>query len=248
MGKTGLVRPFLLIATRDDVVAATELADVLRASQLEADQIVQLRLDQAPLGEINLADYSGIILGGSPYNASDPEDEKSATQLRVEADLNRLLDEVIEVDFPFLGLCYGVGTLGRHQGGLVDRTYGEKVGAITISLTEMAAGDPLASVLPATFEAFVAHKEALTTLPADAVLLGRGEFAPNQFFRIGQNVYATQFHPELDTPSLIERISRYHGHGYFESEEVDEIVERAQQADVSQVPRLLQRFVELFGR
>lgn len=243
------MRPFLLLATRDDIVAATELQDVLRAGELAPDELVQLRLDQQPLpDDFDLDDYSGIILGGSPYNSSDPEDEKSETQRRVEADLNRLLDDVVARDYPFLGLCYGVGTLGRYCGGVVDRTYGEKVGPITITLTPEAASDQLASVMPQQFEAFVAHKEALTTLPEGAALLGTGEFSPHQFFRIGHNVYATQFHPELDAPSLMARIARYHGHGYFESDEVDAIGERAYAADVSRVPRLLSRFVELFRR
>ena len=42
-------------------------------------------------------------------------------QHRVEAELAGLLDDVVAADFPFLGACYGVGTLGVHQGGVVDR-------------------------------------------------------------------------------------------------------------------------------
>lgn len=243
------MRPFLLIATRDDIVAWTEMTDVLRASQLAPEQLVQHRLDMHSLpDDLNLDDYSGIILGGSPYNTSDPEHEKSDTQLRAEADLNRLLDEVVERDFPFLGLCYGVGALGRHQGGLVDRTYGELASPITVTLTPEAADDQIASVLPPRFETFVAHKEALTELPPGAVLLGRGEFAPNQFFRVRNNIYATQFHPELDADAFWGRVQRYVGFGYFTEDQLPEIRERAYAADVSQVPKLLHRWIEVFAR
>lgn len=59
---------------------------------------------------------------------------------------------------------------------------------------------------------------------------------------------ATQFHPELDADALMGRIHRYHGHGYFNSSDIPEIEARARAADVSQVPLLLQRFVEVFRR
>lgn len=243
------MRPFLLIATRDDLAAAGELAAVLRSTGLPADQLVHLRLDQAPLpDDFDLDDYSGIFLGGSPYNSSDPIEKKSETQQRVEADLRRLLDEIVARDFPFFGLCYGVGALGGHQGGKVDNTYAEKVGPITVTLTDAAAADQLASAMPTSFEAFVGHKEALAVLPSNAVLLATGTVAPHQFFRIKNNIYATQFHPELDAPALMARIALYHGHGYFEPDEVAIINDRAYAADVSQAPWLLRRFTEVFAR
>jgi len=69
---------------------------------------------------IDLDDYSGVIVGGGPFNSSDPESSKSATQRRVEQEIATLLDAVVDRDFPFLGACYGVGTLGVHQGGIID--------------------------------------------------------------------------------------------------------------------------------
>ena len=53
-------------------------------------------------------------------------------QHRVERELPALLDEVVARDFPFLGACYGVGTLGVHQGGVIDRTYAEPIGAVRV--------------------------------------------------------------------------------------------------------------------
>ena len=50
-------------------------------------------------------------------------------------ELDTLLDEIVERDFPFFGACYGVGTLGVQQGGVVDRTYAEPVSCVPISLT-----------------------------------------------------------------------------------------------------------------
>ena len=60
-------------------------------------------------------------------------------QHRVEAEFKTLLDEVVARDFPFLGACYGIGTLGVHQRATIDRTYGEPISVVAVTLTEAAA-------------------------------------------------------------------------------------------------------------
>ena len=119
-------------------------------------------------------------------------------QHRVERELSALLDEVVARDFPFFGACYGVGTLGVHQGGVIDRTYAEPISAVRIRLTEDGLADPVLAGMAAEFDAFVGHKEACSVLPPGAVLLAGSAACPVQMFRVKQNLYATQFHPELD--------------------------------------------------
>jgi GMP synthase (glutamine-hydrolysing) len=65
-----------------------------------------------------------------------------------------------------------------------------------------------------------------------------------QAFRVGRNVYATQFHPELDTASFSSRVRAYADHGYFDPAEVDAIIERVESADVRASHMVLGRFVE----
>ena len=138
------MKPFLMLGVRpEDVAADGEYDAILRCTGLDEGQLQRVRTEQTELGTVDLDQWSGIILGGGPYQASDPEDVKSATQRRVEAELNALLDEVVERDFPFLGACYGIGTLGRHQGAVVDRTYAEPIGGIRVKVTrgdQQAAG------------------------------------------------------------------------------------------------------------
>lgn len=114
----------------EDVAADDEYAAMLRCTALDESKLRRFRIEQAPLGGVDLDQWSGIILGGGPFQASDHEEVKSATQRRVEAELNALLDDVVARDFPFLGACYGIGTLGRHQGAVVDRTYAEPIGGV----------------------------------------------------------------------------------------------------------------------
>ena len=73
--------------------------------------------------DLDLGEWGGLLLGGGAFTYSDPPASKSPAQLRAERDLTRLLDDVVAADFPFLGACYGIGTLGTHQGGTVDREH-----------------------------------------------------------------------------------------------------------------------------
>ena len=242
------MKPFLLLATRaEDAAADNEYQSFLAFSGLGEHQLRRVRLEQTPLGEVDLDEWSGILLGGGPFNSSDPEHTKSATQLRVEDDLRRLLDRVIHADFPFLGACYGIGTLGTHQGAVIDRQYGEPVGAVDISLTPEGRSDPLFAAMPDPFQAFVGHKEAVSQLPDHAVLLASSPTCPVQAFRIGEHVYATQFHPELDVPGICTRIDVYKHAGYFPPEDAETIKERARASSVVHPPQVLRGFVERYG-
>jgi GMP synthase (glutamine-hydrolysing) len=243
------VKPFLFLGTRaEDDVAQQEYDAVLAGCGLRPDELVRVRLEQGPLGEVDLADWSGIILGGGPFNASDPEEAKSAAQRSAEADLRALADRVVEADFPFLGACYGIGVLGGRGGGVVDRTYGEPIGALPVRLTPAGRADPLFAAVPDEFLAFLGHKEAVTRLPEGATLLASTDTCPVHAFRLGRNVYATQFHPELDVVALCDRIDAYGSHGYYEPHERESLKAAAREAVVTEPVRLLGRFAELYAR
>jgi GMP synthase (glutamine-hydrolysing) len=225
------VKPFLLLATRDhDEAAAAEYRSVLRHTGLAEAQLEHRRVESDPLGVIDLADYSGILLGGSSFNIS--EQQKTANQQRVEAELAALVDRIVDADFPFLGLCYGVGTITAHLGGVVDRTYAEPVGAVAVTLTADGLGDPLLAGVPPVFHAFVGHKEACNGTPPGATLLATGEYCPVQMYRVGRNVYVTQFHPELDADDLAARMRIYQHAGYFEPAELDDLIAMAYNSPV----------------
>lgn len=245
------MKPFLLISTRsDDFTADDEVRGVLQASGLEPKLLHTHRLFSTPLGPVDAAwatGYSGIILGGSPFNSSDPDADKSAVQLRCEADLDRLLDLLVDLDFPFFGACYGVGALGSHQGALISRRFGEPVGTSRIMLTDAGYNDPMLHGLPTSFDAFVGHKEAVHTLPDHAVLLATSTTCPVQMFRVKANLYATQFHPELDPEGLAGRIMTYKDAGYFPPEQAALLRDHALAAQVDMPGRVLANFARHYG-
>lgn len=242
------MKPFLHLSIRDhDDAVAQEFDAIARFGGLRPGQLVQLRAEQAPLPVIRPDDYSGIIIGGGQFNTSD--EVKSGTQRRVEADLGVMVDTALAEAVPLIGLCYGVGIVAQHLGGIVDRRYGETTSAIEVSLTEHGLVDPLFDGVPATFMAFTGHKEACSRTPNDSVLLATGTACPVQSFRVGDRAYVTQFHPELDLDGLVERMVIYRNAGYFDPDEFDALVEAAHVAGVNESPgRILRNFVELFAR
>jgi GMP synthase (glutamine-hydrolysing) len=242
------VRPFLLLSTRaEDLAADEEYEAFLRATGLPAERLRRIRVEAAPLPALDLDDYAGIFVGGGPFNSSDDPLEKSAVQHRVERELALLLDEVVARDFPFFGACYGVGTLGVHQGGVIDRTYAEPIAAVRVLLTEDGLADPLLTGMTAEFDAFVGHKEACTVLPPGAVLLASSATCPVQMFRVRTNLYATQFHPELDLPGLLTRVRVYQHAGYFPPAELDELIARLLPSVVTEPGRMLANFVARYA-
>ena len=243
------MKPFLLLAIRaEDAAADNEYDSFLTLAGLDESELRRVRLEKRALGDVDLRDWSGILVGGGPFNYTDPEDLKTPAQRRVEADLSGLLDRVVNADFPFLGACYGIGALGRHQGAVVDRCFAEPVGAVEIALTTDGRRDPLLGGLPASFEAFTGHKEAISRLPGHAFLLATSAGCPVQAFRVGANVYATQFHPELDVAGLCTRIEVYKHAGYFDPDQADELKAQATRSHITWPPAILRGFVARYGQ
>ena len=114
------MKPFLLLSVRaDDAAADNEYESFMTLAGLAEDGLRRVRLEQRSAGDIDLRDFSGVWVGGGPFNYTDPQEGKTAVQLRVEADLSRVLDAVVAADFPFQGACYGLGALGRHEGAVL---------------------------------------------------------------------------------------------------------------------------------
>jgi GMP synthase (glutamine-hydrolysing) len=241
--------PFLLLSIRaEDAAADNEYQAMMRFGGLDEAGMHRIRLTHRPLGPIDLDDWSGIILGGGPYNVSDPQDSKSSTQRRAESELLSLVGQIVDRDFPFLGCCYGVGTLGSAAGAVVDRSHSEPVGAITVELTAQGRDDPLFAGLPDSFDAFGGHKEAASSLPSHVACLASSADCPVQAFRVGTNVYATQFHPELDVEGICTRIDVYKNHGSFAPETADALKDAARQRIVDHPMAILGTFARRYAR
>lgn len=241
--------PFLLLTTRpEESEAAEEVGCFLRATGLRPDDIVHRRLDLDPHSPIDLGLYSGVFLGGSPFNYTTPPQERSHVQLAVESALARLVPTIADLDFPFFGACYGIGALTANLGGVIGTFHGETSGVVDVALTPEGRTDLLLAGIPERFPVIVGHKEAGERLPPGATLLVAGDTCPVQMFRVGDNVYATQFHPELDHASFAARMTTYRDHGYFRPEDHGRILAEASTHDLSVAPGILRAFVDRYAR
>ena len=222
-----MTKPFLLLQSRpEDEASDDEYAAFLKFGGLQPEQLRRLRLDRGEFSPVNLDDYSGIFMGGGPANFAYPPEEKSPEQLQFEDYIMPLLRRIVAEDKPFLGTCLGVGALVTALGGRTDFDHG----------------------LPASFRGFVGHKEGTDTPPPNSVVLARSATCI-QLLRAGKNVYAAQFHPELDADGLALRINIYKHAGYFAPEEAQDLIDAAYRESelVTEPVKILRRFVEKYA-
>ena len=240
------MKPVLLFSIRVDQAAVeNEYESFLRFTGLEESELRVVNLVHEHMPAIDLDEWSAILLGGGPWNASDEAEVKSEAQVRAEREISALLDDVVARDFPFFGACYGIGTVGLHQGGVVDRSWPEPVGPLSVTVTPEGLEDPVFAGVPTEFSAYGGHKEALARLPPGAVLLATSQACPVQAFRVGRNVYATQFHPELDLEGVCTRIEVYKTAGYFDPSLAETLKALSRTVDVAHPMTLLSNFVRL---
>lgn len=240
-------KPFLIVQLRpEDVVADSELCAIARYGGLTDDEVVRARAERDGVPTIDLDDYSAIIVGGSPFDVSTPESDKSSLQRNLEAGFMALFERIVAADFPFLGACSGNGLLGQFCGANISSRYAEPVGGVDVRLTPEGSSDPLLAGVPETFRALVGHKEACDDVPPGSVLLATSDSCPVQMFRLGRNVYATQFHPEADPEEFRVRIDAYKHHGYFAPEAAAALNASVANEHTPYAQLLLRRFVDRY--
>lgn len=241
-------KPFLILQLRpEDDTSDNEFAAILKYGGLQENEVRRIRIEKNGIPQLNLDDYSAIIVGGSPFDISTPFEHKSAIQKQIEADFNALFDQIVKNDFPFLGACSGNGLLGSYLGTSISSQYSEAVGCVTLTLTEEGKKDVLIAGFPEQINVLLGHKEACDCTPRGATLLMTGSVCPVQMFRLGENVYATQFHPEGDSAGFILRIHAYKHHGYFKPHEAEDLIKAVSKQDTPYARKILLRFVERYS-
>jgi GMP synthase (glutamine-hydrolysing) len=243
--------PLLYVCVRPQQgAAAAEYESFRAAARLDRSSLVQLDLVRDPLPADVFERYSGFFVGGSPFNLTDPESTKTDVQRRLESDLERIAAGVMaaSADGPAaLFTCYGIGVVTRLLGGEVSRAFPEDTGPVGVDLTTDGRRDPLLGTLAARFTALTAHKEGSATVPDGAILLATNDGCPVQAYRVGDRLYATQFHPEPTTRAFTERMAVYRDDGYFPASDYDTVAGRVLAASVTEPVRLIRAFAQAFG-
>ena len=242
------MKPFLILQLRpEDDTSDNEYQAILKYGRLEASATRRIRIEKDGIPEIALEDYAAVIVGGSPFDISTPEANKKPIQKKIERDFRRLFDDIVPTDFPFLGACSGCGLLGSYLNTSISGKFAEAVGGARVSLTEAGKSDTLLLGFPDQIDVLLGHKEACDETPNGATLLISGAACPVQMFRLGDNVYATQFHPEGDCEGFTLRIHAYKHHGYFPAEEAQDLITAVSREDTPYAREILQRFVARYA-
>lgn len=197
---------FLLLQVRDadDPMRRQEVDCFCRALHCQRDQIAVFDLLSGVPTADELAACDVVLLGGSgDYSVAEGGPWLPAA---LEA-----MRELHALDKPTFASCWGFQAMAKALGGEVvtDRDRAE-LGAIEIELTAAGRTDPVFGDLPVRFLAPMGHQDCVTELPPGAQRLASSAKVPNQAFCIpGKLIYCTQFHPELDRESLLQRLRAY---------------------------------------
>jgi GMP synthase (glutamine-hydrolysing) len=133
--------------------------------------------------------YGAVLVFGGAMHAD--QDEHHPWLREEDFFLQRLLDQ----HTPVLGICLGAQLLAKAAHAPVYPAEEAEVGWFAVELTEAGTDDPVLGRLPQTFEAFQWHYYA-HGVPAGAVELARSRVC-TQAFRLGDNAWGVQFHPEV---------------------------------------------------
>lgn len=235
----------LLCPRKGEEVLEAEYQDFLRFTGLQGSELEQRPLDHAGAELGSMEHIEGVFIGGSPFTITEPED--AAWQDVIS---KKLVDFIVaqlnlgEAGIPVFCTCYGTSMLAHYLGGAVSQEYAEPASASTAFLTDAGRQDPLARHLDSPFRVMTGHKDSVITLPPGATLLATSPTCPVQMYRLGDRIWTTQFHPEMDSSAIITRLSFYEDSGYVAPGELDTAYAALRGHDTTQANSLLRNFVE----
>ncbi len=126
---------------------------------------------------------AALVLSGGPGSVSESMAES----------FNR---EILDLEVPILGICYGEQLLVAHLGGRVEPAREREYGRATLEIDE--TGDPLFDGVPARSIVWMSHGDRVKSLPEGFRVLGTSESSPYAAIRHeSRPIYALQFHPEV---------------------------------------------------
>jgi GMP synthase (glutamine-hydrolysing) len=156
--------------------------------------------------------FDGVAMTGSPAMVGE-----DAAWMRWSV---RAILRALELEVPFLGVCFGHQLLGVALGADVGpNAHGREMGTVDVQLTP-DEDDPLLSSMPRRFRAQVTHVDVIRAPGARLRVHGTSSHDPHHVVRAARLCWGVQFHPELDEASLktyIEArhhlLDSEHGHG-----------------------------------
>jgi GMP synthase-like glutamine amidotransferase len=154
-----------------------------------------------------------------------------------------LLADAIAREIPVFAICLGTQLLAEATGGKVTRAKIVEIGAKEIFPSVAAASDSIfnfAGPLPVTQW----HEDEVSTLPPGAVTLASSPACANQIYRVGENSYGVQFHPEADL-AIVAKWEEHADHAFQTSGVTSALPEY--QAKVDEITSTWRPFIQAWG-
>jgi GMP synthase-like glutamine amidotransferase len=188
----------------------------------------------------NIDSVTGVVITGSPFSGALLK--RDLTKLGIEKegkgvllpywqkDLVEYIKESREKNKPILGICFGkeeivealggkVQEMAKHENG--DRK--KQVGYARIYKTLEAETDPIFKDLPGSFVVVENHDRETTHVPEGAKILAVDSVGSVQAFRVGNNIWGVQFHPEKNAEDAEKILGKPENKGKFNPIEQEQL-------------------------
>ena len=164
---------------------SSEAGDIANKLKIRGFDFENIRPSLGESLPTNLNKYSAIVVFGGPMSAND-----DVEFMKKEIDW---IEQVLQSDVPFLGICLGAQILAKHLGCKVEKNPNElsEIGFYKIEPTEKGI-----KMFQSQDIFYQFHTEGFE-LPSDCELLAKGDIFTNQAFKY-KNCYGLQFHPEVN--------------------------------------------------
>ena len=160
-------------------------------------RIRYVNYSREPEASVSMMRYDGLIVLGGPMGVYEADRHP---HLAREIELVR---EAMAQEKPVLGICLGAQIIAQALGAQVGPLPVKEIGWYEVALTEAGRSDPMLSQLGPDEPIFQWHGDGFA-LPEGAIRLATSAACPHQAFRFGPNVYALQFHLEVDS-GMVDR-------------------------------------------
>jgi GMP synthase (glutamine-hydrolysing) len=231
---------FKLLQIRDDAGVRKEEAETFcKYAGVEIDQLeVHNVFDNPNFNESILEGFDALFIGGAS-EASVLEPEKY-TFLE---DSFELVRQCIQKEFPVFASCFGFQLAIIALGGTITRNAEDfEMGTLPISLTEKAKEDPIYQDVEDPFYAVSVHQESAHELPKNCISLAFTQVCQHSFRVDSKPFWAFQFHPELDRPTLVDRLGVFQQKYTQDAEHYQSIIQGLH--ETPDANKLVSNFVE----
>ena len=136
---------------------------------------------RSPVDEIRSFEPCGVVLSGGPSSVYDRDAPTCDRQ-------------ILALGLPLLGICYGLQWLAHALGGKVERAERREYGPAQL---EICDSSKLLAGLPKTLRIWASHGDYVTQVPPGARVVAATKNAVAVMENPTEQIYAVQFHPEV---------------------------------------------------